>query len=487
MRFPRHHLDCLSEKEVVAIVDHALRIVDEVGMKIENTKMCQHLAAHGCKWDGQNRIWFPRKLMEEHLDTEKRSNTKDFGEPLYRCEGGISGYPIRYVDPHDLKVRQHTAGTMADLTRVADFMPNIDGIGSVGVPSDIPPLLRPFWMRLIPWRYAGQTLANSYVLWDAQLCPYILEFVQAVAEMEPQQGTFQQRWMRANNYLISPLTYSHAEADQFVWFWERGYRCTIGNLLSIGGSTPVTLAGAVGMGLAEALALSFLHKAFYGDRGLYLHAGMAPLDMRTGYMPYGRPEEALCSIASTQICDYLGTNDGGGTGHGTAAKTADLECGLNKGFMAGLRLALLGDIHWSYGLHSTDELTDPRLVVVENEFVDSLKRFQRGFEVNEKTLALDVVKEVGPGGEFTSHPHTLEHFRNELWTPDMFSGIFYEGWVASGRETILEKARKKVLDILDTYHPRGIKAQTEERLLGLIDRFARDLGIGDYKRPELPA
>jgi trimethylamine--corrinoid protein Co-methyltransferase len=343
-------------------------------------------------------------------------------------------------------------------------------------------------MRFLTWRYAVQTLSNSYVIWDTRLCPYLVEFVQAVAEMEPQQGGFAERWLRLHNYLISPLTYSRTEAEQFVWFWEHGYRCTIGSLLSIGGSTPVTLAGAIGMGLAESIALSLIHKAFYGDKGLYLHSGMAPLDMRTLYMPYGRPEQILTSIAANQICDYLGTDDAPSVRGGTAAKAGDMEAGLNKGFAGGLQIALCGDISWNYGLHSTDEVTDPRMVVIENEFANMLKRVQRGFEVSARTLPIDAVKEVGPGGQFTAHPHTLEHFRDELWSPELFSGMSWEAWVAQGRHSIMERARQRVLEILETYHPRGIKVETEQRLLDLIDGYAAKLGVAGYGRPtDLPA
>ncbi|HUU42397.1 MAG TPA: trimethylamine methyltransferase family protein, partial [Planctomycetota bacterium] len=107
------------------------------------------------------------------------------------------------------------------------------------------------------------------------------------------------------------------------------------------------------------------------------------------------------------------------------------------------------------------------------------------FEVSERTLPLDVVKEVGPGGTFLAHPHTLEHFRDEFWTPTLFAGENYEAWAHGSRDTLLDKARRKVLDILETHHPRGMKASTEETLLDLIDRFAKDLDITDYQRPEL--
>ena len=340
-------------------------------------------------------------------------------------------------------------------------------------------------MRFICWRYAGDTLANSYVIWDKQLCPYILEFVQAMVECEPDRGGMD-RFFRANNYLISPLRYCKEEAEEFMWFHHHGARCTIGNLISIGGTAPVTIAGAIGMGLAETLAISFIMKTFYGDRGLSLATGPAPLDMRSGVMPYGRPEETLAKVAMARVVRHLGASDRGSVGHGTGSKVADVEAGFTRGQSAALDIALLGKLNYNFGLLSTDELHDPRLIVIENEFVEGMKRLARGFEVTDDTLPLEVVKEVGPGGTFLSHPHTLKHFRDELWTPELQSGLNYGGWDASGRETILDKARQKVLDILESHHPRGMKEETEDRLLSLIDRFAKDLGIDDYKRPELP-
>ncbi|HUU44031.1 MAG TPA: trimethylamine methyltransferase family protein, partial [Planctomycetota bacterium] len=310
MRFARRRVDFLDEREIRDIVDYALAILDEVGMRIENTRMCERLAEAGAAWDpstslGAGRdfgVKFPRGLIETHIETERRHEPPD--DDFY-CRGGISSYPLRWVDPVDLEVKLCTVRSVADVTRLCDFLPNIHGIGSVGVPSDVPPLLRPFWMRFIDWRYAGDTLANSYVIWDKRLCPHILEFVEAMIACEPGRGGME-RYFRANNYLISPLRYCHEEAEQFMWFHDHGARCTIGNLISIGGTAPVTIAGAIGLGLAETLAISFIMKTFYGDRGLALYTGPAPLDMRTGVMPYGRPEETLAKLAMTQVVEYLG-------------------------------------------------------------------------------------------------------------------------------------------------------------------------------------
>ncbi len=483
MRFARPRLDFLTEDEMHRIMDFALRVLDEIGMRIENEKMCRRLAEHGAARDGEFGVRFPKKLMLDYLDAERMQQRDPKLDEFY-FEGGISAYPLNWLDPRDLTIKPQTAQSAADITRLCDWLPNIHGIGSVGVPGDVPPLLRPFWMRFTGWRYAQQTLANSYVIWDKRLCPHILELVDAMIACEPERGG-RERWLRANNYLISPLRYCREEAEQFMWFHEHGARCTIGNLISIGGTSPVTIAGAVGIGLAECLALSFLMKAFYGDRGLSLAAGPAVLDMRTGMMPYGRPEETLAKVAATQIAQYFGAPDRGGVAVGTCSKALDFEAGLTIGAGGALDVALLGKLDMFFGPLSTDEFHDPRLIVIQNEYAESLKRLARGFEVNDDTLPFDVVKEVGPGGTFLMHPHTAEHFRKEVWTPTLFSGENLESWKAGSRDTILEKARAVVLDVLDTYHPRGMKPETEETLLTLVDGFAKKLGITDYRRPKV--
>jgi len=91
MRIQPPRLVCLEEREIQAIVTFALRILEDVGMKIENRRMCEHLAAHGVTWDGEFRVHFPRRLIEGHLEAERRPKDQP-PRPVYKAEGGISGY-----------------------------------------------------------------------------------------------------------------------------------------------------------------------------------------------------------------------------------------------------------------------------------------------------------------------------------------------------------------------------------------------------------
>lgn len=491
MRLTYPDFRALDEAECARVVDYMLDVLAEVGMKIDHEKMCEHLAENGADWDGRFGVRFPRGLMEEYIARERNSGA----EASSPCTGGgarkditffgaVGGYPLRWLDPHDSTVKMHTAHSIADVVRLADYLPWIDAVGSPGVPSDVPPLLRPFYMRLVTWRYTPK-LANSYVIWDPQLCRHIAEFCECVSEMESHNGGME-RWFRANNYLVSPLHYPRQGAEEFMWFWEHGYRCTIGNLSSIGGTTPVTLAGSVGMALAETLAINWMMHVFYGDKGLYIGTQIAPLDMRTGFMPYGRPEQLLATLAQRDVCRHLGTEDEFRMTTHSCAKDSDVEQGLATGFSTALQMTLLGGVSADFALVSTDEVLDPRLMVIGHDFFAGMHRFVDGIEVSDETLSLDVVKEVGPGGVFLSHPHTAEHFKDELWTPRFLSGESLESWKASGSQPILEKARLEVVEVLKSHHPRGIKGETEEALLALIEKFARELDIADYRVPSMP-
>lgn len=149
-------------------------------------------------------------------------------------------------------------------------------------------------------------------------------------------------------------------------------------------------------------------------------------------------------------------------------------------------MGLFNAVRFTYGKYSTDEVMAPRLRVMEDEFVSSLQRLARGVEVNAESLDWDTLVEGVRTGRFLDLPATVARFREELWQPTLRSGEAWEAWLAGGSVTWVEKARAKVIGMLDPYHPRGITDATFERLLVLLDRFARDLHLDGYRRPALP-
>jgi len=127
------------------------------------------------------------------------------------------------------------------------------------------------------------------------------------------------------------------------------------------------------------------------------------------------------------------------------------------------------------GLLSVDEIISEEQLVIDNEFVGMLKRMARGFELSEEAMAMDVIKDVGPGGLYLATEHTLRNYRTELWQPDLFTREMYAPWVAKGKRTDRELAAQRVEELLAKDLPFGISEDAEKRLLAVIEGAGKRL------------
>ena len=109
--------------------------------------------------------------------------------------------------------------------------------------------------------------------------------------------------------------------------------------------------------------------------------------------------------------------------------------------------------------------------------VSALKRFARGCTIDADTLAVDAVREVGPGNLFTGHLHTAQHFREELWEPSLWTREMYTGWQANDRRIDMEKARDIYSEIMarPDLEP-GLSSATDRELGNIIKKAEADLG-----------
>ncbi len=111
----------------------------------------------------------------------------------------------------------------------------------------------------------------------------------------------------------------------------------------------------------------------------------------------------------------------------------------------------------------------PEQAVIGNEICSFINRILRGIEVNPDTLAVDVIREVGPGGEYLTHNHTLEHFKSELWNSRLGNSVTREKWEESGAMDIRAKAREQVKRILATHRPEPLDPEVRKKLARIVD------------------
>jgi trimethylamine--corrinoid protein Co-methyltransferase len=260
----------------------------------------------------------------------------------------------------------------------------------------------------------------------------------------------------------APLTHSVSAVAKLLLCAEKGFPIcyTPGDML--GASIPVTLAGGVVQANAEALSGIVLHQLKSKGAPIISGFGAIPLDMRSGTFCYGAPDLRLTNSAFADIYHHYGIpmwSTVGSDAHGL-----DEQAAMEHAFgtlMAALDGAnLIHDI----GYLGQGLLGNPAAIVMCSEIISYVKRVIRGFDMGPEKMALDVIREVGPGGNFLSARHTKEHFQEELWQPKYANRDSPRAWAEKGRQTYGEVVTQKALQILETHRPQPLADEVRSAL-----------------------
>jgi trimethylamine--corrinoid protein Co-methyltransferase len=450
-----------DEREEDMIHRTMLRILDEVGVVVESEAILGRLAGVGARVDrAAQRAFFAPGLVGRFIADSERFDWEGVEPSVNGTAGVYHGY---YLNPDTDEYEPWTLPTLMRYLKVAHHLEHTNGFISVtfgirGVPQQA---LEPFF-HYLAFKLHGHSAAGAT---DVRRCPCILEMCEAAASELGDDG---RKLFRGVIYMISPLKLGHQEAEVFTFFADRGIRTGIGHMLSAGGTAPVTLAGALALNIAQDLFANIVQRAYFGGRGLGLGCAVSPLDMRTGMYCYGRPEQQMANVALAQMARRYGVAFWGHCGL-SDAKRPSVEAGFQKALGSIPTLMACGRTYISTGLLSVDEVFSPVQMIIDDEMVSALQRFARGFEVNEETLAFDLIKEVGPGGNFLATEHTARHFRTELWEPRLFTREMLPGWQRHGSKTDVDLAKEVYRDLIRREPmPSRISDALERRLLGVI-------------------
>jgi trimethylamine--corrinoid protein Co-methyltransferase len=235
----------------------------------------------------------------------------------------------------------------------------------------------------------------------------------------------------------------------------------------MGATSPATLAGTIVLAMAEVLFGLVLTQLIKPGAPVVLKPDTDVFDMKTTQCTYGSPEQAVGKVAATQMARHYNLPIYG-LGGGVEAKVPDAEAAseammnLLLNGLAGMTMSQsLGTLSW--GQYGCQEM-----VMICDELVHMVKRVLAGVVFNEDTLALDVIREVGQGGSYLQHDHTVRHFREELFFPSLFRRQTIAQWLKSGGKMAHEVAHERVQAILTGPNsvtlPPGVDAELERAL-----------------------
>jgi trimethylamine--corrinoid protein Co-methyltransferase len=183
-----------------------------------------------------------------------------------------------------------------------------------------------------------------------------------------------------------------------------------------GASGPLTLAGSLALAIAECLAGLVMHQVQKPGAPFIFGACVSRLDMRTMLFPYGSPEWRLNDLVMAELARHYGFPVFGTAG-ATDSRLVDAQAGAE--YANSLLVAALAGTNLIHDVGYLDAglMASLESIVLGVEQIRWVKRSLGRLEVLDQTLGLDAIAEVGPGGLFLEHAHTLEHLRTTVWSP----------------------------------------------------------------------
>jgi trimethylamine--corrinoid protein Co-methyltransferase len=241
-----------------------------------------------------------------------------------------------------------------------------------------------------------------------------------------------------------------------------------------GSTVPATLAGAVANGLAESLSGLVLNQQTNEGNPFIMGGVFTIMDMNTTIFSYGAPEFDLMMAALADMSNYLNIPMFGTAGC-TDSKVVDEQAAIENAISIVMSAQSGANLIHDVGYIEHGNTASLESLVICDDLIGYARRITGGIEVNEETLALDVIDAVGPGGNYLMEEHTLKHFKTETWYPDLFKRMVYENWEKEGKKTLTQRAHEKVIDILEHYEPEPLPKDVQSKIHAIVERAEQKL------------
>jgi trimethylamine--corrinoid protein Co-methyltransferase len=463
----------LSEDQIRKLHEATLEILAGVGVHLPHDEARALLADAGAQVDeAQERVKLPADFVERCLRTtgkqftiygRDRSRSAEFGFGK-RNYNSVAGEAL-WVDDDFTERRYATLEDVRTAARLGDALPNINVVGAMADPQDIPAECRCVYA-------AAELLKNTtkpITFWfhDRASARFVLDLFTIVAgsEAEAIRYPFGYPFLEP----ISPLRFARHGIDLLFETARFPLPVPIGPMAQVGATGPGTLAGTLVQENAEILAGLCIVQTIKPGTPICYGGIPHAFDMRTTQLIFSGPEQALMAVAMTQMGKFYGLPVYINVGL-TDSKTVDAQAGLEAG-MTLLCGALAGaDIFGHLGICGVDLGTSLPMLLMQHEIIGYIERIMRGIAFDDEKLGLDVIRKVGPHGNYLAEEHTFENFRTELWFPQLLDRNYWEGWLKLEHKDMLSRCRA----MKDQLHKEHTPTPMDDSTLRDVEKLLAD-------------
>lgn len=455
----------LSENELATLHHASLEIMQRTGVRLLHKPAIDILEKGGCEVVDDTLVRFPPERVEWALEKAPKEIAiyDRQGEPRItlagRCAYYGNGSDLLYIIDHQTgQRRKPVLQDIRDTMTVLDALPDIDFVMSGFIPRDVPGETVQQWQMRIMLEQTSKPIV--YVTTDlANTCTAVaMAEVVAGSEEALRERPFALNYINISN----PLRHNPESIKKLIWLSEKGLPFVYRPALTTRGiTTPVTWAGFLVVNNAAGLAGLVLSQ-LVNEGAPFIRCGCSggTFDMHTLVGLHAAPELRGFNEDLAEYHHLPRFGIGGTSGAKTVDQQAAYEAALTLLASTQSGAQLIHDV--GYLDNGTTGALDH--LVICHEIIGWVKQYMRELEIDEETLALDLIDEVAArDGHFLQTRHTLKHFREDHY-PELTERQNYETWQAEGSLTLQDRARKKVDQILAEHQPASLPAQTLEKL-----------------------
>jgi len=461
----------LSNDQLQELFDGVLHVLEYTGLDVQHEEARAILQEAGAWVDGE-RVRIPAWLVKQALHTAPRSFTlfaRD-GNPRHnirigpgRAHFGPGPTPPNFIDVETLERRPFLRADAAIVAKVCDALPNIDFVESLGTVSDVHHQLAATYEFATMFPNTSKPIvAWSYGRDDAEDIHKI-----AIAEAGGQEA-----FERRPNYVhycepLSPLVSTFDAMDKLIFAARHRVPVIFTPCPLAGGTAPVTAAGIIVQAAAESWMGLVVAQTIKPGVPFFMGGVLSVMDMSAMILSYGAPELSLMMAGITELAHFAGLplwQTGGCTDSKCLDEQAALEGSLSVFFSA----LSGGDLCHDVGYTESGMTGSILQTVMMDEAIGYARRITRGIEVNEETLAVNVIHNVGPNGHYLYEPHTHRHYKTEFWYPNLCDRRNFEEWSDFGRTTMRQRVIERTREIIATHQPSPIKPETEQTIEAVL-------------------
>ena len=465
----------LSEDQIEQIYFAALDVLEISGARIFHKAALKKFESSAAVVTDKNRVRIPTALVEQALRScpSKAALSDRNGKRSIKLQKNEvtfgSGADATFV--YDRKTAKRRKCKFADVeaaARIVDFLPGLDFCMSHGVVSDAPNAKtydRHQFMAMV--KNCTKPMIVTSVDVDGLKDQWEMACLIRGGEKEFRLNPLFATYVKSE----SPLVYGKETTDALLFATDKGIPALYSPCSGLGVTAPASIAGVLVQTLADSLVAVVLCYLQKPGAPLILGGVQTLMDQAKTTLYYGSPELHLTSAAITEVYKWLGLLSASPAGC-TDSKVVDEQAAsesvmsIYNSLMAGTNL-----IHHVGCLNGglTGSLAS---LVMCDEIIAMVKQIGKGIEVTDETLALDILKEVGPGGEFLSHDHTYNHFR-EWFQPTIIDRSNFEIWKEGGSKTYQDRLEPEVDRILETHQPEPLDeklTQEMKKIISLADK-----------------